>query len=436
VGHPRHARHVQPSLQDDVGGATPIRSSQCRSPTSRATRWCPSRTSSGPVVWLGIATAAVSRARAFVRVQARAKPGTTPPTALRLAEVASTLQTMRANVHDVANECEALDEPPAEGTDALSSIGFALKMNNLKVSSSQLVVQIVHQALLICGIMGYKNDSKFALGPPPPRRALRRAHGRQRPHLRDERVDAPRPQGRLRLPMIEVFSSAQALYDDLVKHRLIIPVGVPGIFGAAPSSRTCSRASTPSSRSVAKDDGAEVMAVPANARPQGLREERVPRLVPAAGRDGLQLLRDRPQHACRATGRRARWGAHGTTWQKMTDVVLTPAACYPVYPSFTGTIPTHGRLVDMHNWVFRHEPSPEPTRMQAFRVREFVRVGTPDVVVEWRNMWLERGLDSPRIAGSAARRRTSASDPFFGRGGRMLAATSASRSSSSRCSSP
>ena len=120
--------------------------------------------------WLGIATAAVTRARAFVRVQARAKPGATPPTALRLAEVVSTLQSMKANVDHVTAECEAL-MTSREGTDAISSIAFALKMNNLKVSSSQLVVQIVQQALLICGILGYKNDSKFSVG-----RHLRDAH--------------------------------------------------------------------------------------------------------------------------------------------------------------------------------------------------------------------------------------------------------------------
>jgi acyl-CoA dehydrogenase len=115
-------------------------------------------------VWLGIATGAVHRARAFVRQQARAKPGTLPPSALRLAEVSSMLQTMRTNVHDVASECETLMHDEVQGTKALSSIGFALKMNNLKVSSSQMVAQIVNHALLICGIMGYKNDTKFALG--------------------------------------------------------------------------------------------------------------------------------------------------------------------------------------------------------------------------------------------------------------------------------
>ena len=120
--------------------------------------------------WLGIATAAVSRAHAFVRTQARAKPGALPPTAMRLAEASSMLQTMRTNAHDVASECQELMQTQ-EGTHSLSSIGFALKMNNLKVSSSQLVVQIVNHALLICGIVGYKNDSKFAMG-----RHLRDAH--------------------------------------------------------------------------------------------------------------------------------------------------------------------------------------------------------------------------------------------------------------------
>jgi seryl-tRNA synthetase len=110
-----------------------------------------------------------------------------------------------------------------------------------------------------------------------------------------------------------------------------------------------------------------------------------------------------------------------THLQTMTAVCLTPAACYPVYPSFTGTLPEGGRLVDMQNWVFRHEPSPEPTRMQSFRVREFVRVGTPDVVVAWRDLWLQRGLEILTSLGLPARAEV-ASDPFFGRGGRMLAA--------------
>jgi acyl-CoA dehydrogenase len=113
--------------------------------------------------WLGIAKAAMTRARAFVRAQARAKPGTTPHAALRLARGASLLQSMRTNVEHAAREGEAL-WGSAQDTEVLSSVAFALKMNNLKVSSSQLVVEIVQEALQTCGIMGYKNDSKFAVG--------------------------------------------------------------------------------------------------------------------------------------------------------------------------------------------------------------------------------------------------------------------------------
>ena len=114
--------------------------------------------------WLGIASAAVSKARGFVRALARAKPGVTPPAALRLADVVSLLQTMRANVHDVASECEALTSQPDAGADVLSSIAFALKMNNLKLSGSQVSAEVVQRCLLICGIMGYKNDSKHSIG--------------------------------------------------------------------------------------------------------------------------------------------------------------------------------------------------------------------------------------------------------------------------------
>jgi len=37
----------------------------------------------------------------------------------------------------------------------------------------------------------------------------------------------------------------------------------------------------------------------------------------------------------------------------MTDVVLNPAACYPVYPTLTGTLPLEGRLVDVMSYCFR-----------------------------------------------------------------------------------
>ena len=109
---------------------------------------------------MGIATDAVSHAAAFVRAEARKKPGTVPPTATRLAEVSTLLQTFRQNVAAAAADFDAL----GGGQEQLSTMGWALRMNNLKIACSEAAPQIVHKALQIIGIMGYKNDSAFSVG--------------------------------------------------------------------------------------------------------------------------------------------------------------------------------------------------------------------------------------------------------------------------------
>ncbi len=119
-------------------------------------------------LWLGIATDAVNRARAFIRDAARKKPGSVPAGATRLAELVAVLQMMRSAVEDAVSVYES----HYDDADALSSISFALRMNNLKVQSSLLIVQIVAQALTITGISGYKVGGKFSV-----ERHLRDAYG-------------------------------------------------------------------------------------------------------------------------------------------------------------------------------------------------------------------------------------------------------------------
>jgi seryl-tRNA synthetase len=212
--------------------------------------------------------------------------------------------------------------------------------------------------------------------------------------------------------------SASELYEGLVASGLIIPVGVPGIFGrGAVLEDVLARFDDYVSR-VAADDGAEKMLFPPTLDRKVLERSEYLDSFPHLAGAVFSFKGSEQQHAQLSS--RVRSGEPWDGLQSMTDVVLTPAACYPVYPSFTGTIGEDGRLVDMQNWVFRNEPSPEPTRMQAFRVREFVRVGTSDVVVAWRDMWLERGLQIMKSLGLPAASDV-ASDPFFGRGGRMLA---------------
>lgn len=110
-------------------------------------------------LWAGIATDAMNRAATFVRAEARKKPGTTPPTATRLAEVSVMMQSLKANVWAAAAEYDALGDDRAP----LQRMGWALKCNNLKIGTSEAAQQVVHKALQIIGIMGYKNDSPFSV---------------------------------------------------------------------------------------------------------------------------------------------------------------------------------------------------------------------------------------------------------------------------------
>ncbi len=110
-------------------------------------------------------------------------------------------------------------------------------------------------------------------------------------------------------------------------------------------------------------------------------------------------------------------------FQEMTDLVLTPAACYPVYPAIAarGPLAPGGVTVDAGgSYVFRHEPSGDPARLQAFHQREIVRLGEPETVAAWREEWRDRALGLLRSVGLEADFDV-ASDPFFGRSGRLLA---------------
>lgn len=121
-------------------------------------------------LWLGLATDAVQRARQAVRAEARKNPSVTPISAMRLAEVDTLLFSMRAGVHQTLTDYHHF--LLHGGEESGSNFGFAIAINNLKLTSSTLVVEIVSKAMLICGIAGYRNDSKLSLG-----RHLRDAYG-------------------------------------------------------------------------------------------------------------------------------------------------------------------------------------------------------------------------------------------------------------------
>ncbi len=119
-------------------------------------------------VWLGLSTEAFSRAQNFVRAQARQNPGTTPPTALRLSELSARMAQFRALIQTATNEYRTLADGDRAG---LSTIGYAVRINNLKIGASEAAVEACQGALRICGFLGYGNAGPYSVG-----RHLRDAH--------------------------------------------------------------------------------------------------------------------------------------------------------------------------------------------------------------------------------------------------------------------
>jgi seryl-tRNA synthetase len=114
----------------------------------------------------------------------------------------------------------------------------------------------------------------------------------------------------------------------------------------------------------------------------------------------------------------------GLEWSNLlaaTDVVLCSAACHPLYPTCSGVLPEGGMRYEIFGNCFRHEPSVDPARMQAFRQHEFVYLGTPEGAEAHRDTWVKRGLAVLAEIGLNAEA-VVANDPFFGRAGRILAA--------------
>ncbi len=107
-----------------------------------------------------------------------------------------------------------------------------------------------------------------------------------------------------------------------------------------------------------------------------------------------------------------------------TDLVLSPAACFPVYPitAARGVAPETGYIFDVAADCFRREPSSDIDRLQSFRMREFVRIGAREQVMAFRSEWIDRSIGMAEQLG-LPHEIQQASDPFFGIGSQILAAS-------------
>jgi seryl-tRNA synthetase len=124
----------------------------------------------------------------------------------------------------------------------------------------------------------------------------------------------------------------------------------------------------------------------------------------------------------RSAVERSEAGEDWTPGLSAADLVLSPAACYPIYPlvASRGSVPANGLVFDVACDCFRREPSKMLDRLQSFRMREYVCIGSPAQVDEFRRRWMSRAQSFANQL-SLNWRIAPASDPFFGRGGKLLA---------------
>lgn len=209
-----------------------------------------------------------------------------------------------------------------------------------------------------------------------------------------------------------------AFRDELVERGLLLTTGVPGIYGRSAEFEDTLLRVDQIVETIGADDRPEVMRFPPTlARTTFERSGFLESFPHLAGTIRSFAGNEQTHRALlRAVQRGDDWSAAFVS----ADLTLTPAACYPVYPQLTGTLPPRGRLVDVMSYCFRHEPADDPARMQMFRMHEHVRAADAGTVAEWRATWLTR-LDRFVDMLDLEARRAAASDPFFGRAGKLLA---------------
>ena len=207
------------------------------------------------------------------------------------------------------------------------------------------------------------------------------------------------------------------LHDTL--SRLFAPSGVDGVYG----------------RTGAYESVVEALqALISRDRPGGAEVFRFPPVMPRASLEKQGYLQSFPNligavSALAGTEREITRSANkyleGGDWTedlKPADLVLAPAACYPIYPiaAERGVVPDAGYIFDVAADCFRREPSRQADRFQSFRMREYVRIGTPQQIQDFRDPWIERAKSIADTIGLSYTVDV-ANDPFFGRVGTMMA---------------
>jgi seryl-tRNA synthetase len=219
---------------------------------------------------------------------------------------------------------------------------------------------------------------------------------------------------------VEAAPAARTFLDKLFEDGVLMPSGVDGVYGRSGNFEDVIERFETLVERYSREDGAVKVHFPPAMPRVNLQKSGYLKSFPQLAGSVHSFMGNDADH-CRLLALLAE-GGDWSELQSATDVVLTPAACYPLYPAVAakGAIPDDGLLFDLKSYCFRHEPSKEPTRMQFFRMRENVCIGTARQVSDFRERWLERGPKMIESLGLPCELDV-ANDPFFGRAGKMLA---------------
>ena len=210
----------------------------------------------------------------------------------------------------------------------------------------------------------------------------------------------------------------QRLHDALVSNGVMWPMGAKGVFGYSAVFEEVVGRFNAVIDALATREGAQTRIFPPILSREVLTRQGYIESFPHLCGSVFNFSGNELQS--KQAARRASTDGSSGEFQAMTDVVLTPAVCYPLYQTLGRLAPPRGQLFSLLGWAYRHEPSDDPTRMRAFRMRELVFVGAPDRVSAWRDKWLQHSASLIAALGLAPRVEV-ATDPFFGRSGRLLA---------------
>jgi seryl-tRNA synthetase len=205
--------------------------------------------------------------------------------------------------------------------------------------------------------------------------------------------------------------------DALFEAGLLLPTGIDGLYGRSAAYQAIVRGIDRAITELGGDAFEPIEFPPVLSRPTFDRTDYLRSFPDLMG--SVHVFQGDDRKHAELIKRYERRGA----WEELVDaseVVLSSAACHPLYSLCTGRLPAGGRRFEIRNWCFRHEPSTDPARMMAFAMHELVYVGEPEEAQEHREVFLDKGL---RLLGGLGlpMKAVPANDPFFGRLGTIQA---------------